>query len=1117
MADVGMAEADDLANNEPIMEALPQTDGEAEPMEGVTAITELVSPPTDPEPDPSLGEYNWEILNFSQLPGDKAFSPTFQIGGFPWRLLVFPRGNKLNYVSMYLDCSDELQPPGWSRRAAFKLTLINQLDPSKSVTKEAQHVFRESANDWGFTQFLPLQDLHDCARGFLVNDTMKLRVEVNVDRTDSIHYDSKKETGYVGLKNQGATCYMNSLLQTLYNINFFRQAVYHMPTTEDDEPAKSMPLALQSLFYKLQFGDTSVSTKDLTKSFGWDTQEAFMQHDVQELNRVLCEKLEEKMKATKVEGTINKLFEGHTHNFIECTDVDFKSTRRESFMDLQLDVKGSKDIYDSFDKYCEIEMLDGQNQYKAEGHGLQDARKGVLFDVLPPVLQLQLKRFEYDFQRDIMVKINDRYEFFDELDLDREDGKYLAPTADRSVRNKYRLHSVLVHSGGVHGGHYYAYIRPDGKQWLKFDDEKVTKEDKRKALDEQFGGEDENPAPAPGFNNPPTFKFTKYSNAYMLVYVRESDWGQVMCSVTEKDISDHVRLRLQAEADEKERRRKEKLEAHLFTIIKVARDEDMLEQIGSTRFFDLVDHDKVKQFRVRKQLLFSDFKAEVERQLGVPVDRQRYWLWAKRQNNTFRPNRVMQLEDDAKQVMEIKDGTYRNGVTDLRLYLEVPHAAQSPTSPLLPISKNEILLFFKFYDPLTETLRYAGRGFAHKTTKVADMFPMLRKMAGLPEDAPLEAYEEIKFEPNVMCDQLQPKTTLTTAQLEDGDIMCYQLALAPEDAAKLRHPRVKDFLEYVRNRQVVVFKKLDTPADEGIKLELSKVMTYDDVCRELAAALKLPDPQLLRLTQHNCYSQTPKPAPLKFRGLDSLVDMLVHYNQVTDILYYEVLDLPLPELERLKTLKVVFHNEKTEEVATHTVRLPKESVVGDVLAALALQLGPAVAARPLRLLEVFYCKIYKVFDPKEKIDTINDQYWTVRAEVVPEDELQLKVTERMIMVYHMQTDAHRNVSNFGDPFLLRIDEAETLADVRPRIQAKLGVSDEEIAKWKFAHVCTMRPPEYLADEDVLAQRWPQSSGHYPSGNDCPYLGLEHADAHPRRNYHQHNRLSQYERPVKIYN
>ena len=70
---------------------------------------------------------------------------------------------------------------------------------------------------------------------------------------------------------------------------------------------------------QLQFGDSSVSTKDLTKSFGWDTYDAFMQHDVQELNRVLQEKLEDKMKVAltasltqSIDGIV-QLPEGPSH------------------------------------------------------------------------------------------------------------------------------------------------------------------------------------------------------------------------------------------------------------------------------------------------------------------------------------------------------------------------------------------------------------------------------------------------------------------------------------------------------------------------------------------------------------------------------------------------------------------------------------------------------------------------------------------------------------------------------------------------------------------------------------------------------------------------------------
>ena len=66
-----------------------------------------------------------------------------------------------------------------------------------------------------------------------------------------------------------------------------------------------------------------------------------------------------------------------------------------------------------------------------------------------------------------------------------------------------------------------------------------------------------------------------------------------MCPVTEKDIQEHVRLRLEAERKEKELRKKEKLEAHLFTVVKLVRQSDIHEQIGNGRWFDLAASEKV--------------------------------------------------------------------------------------------------------------------------------------------------------------------------------------------------------------------------------------------------------------------------------------------------------------------------------------------------------------------------------------------------------------------------------------------------------------------------------------------------------------------------------------------
>ena len=78
-----------------------------------------------------------------------------------------------------------------------------------------------------------------------------------------------------------------------------------------------------------------------------------------------------KSQGTKVEGVINRLFEGHIQKSITCLNVPYKSTKQDAYMDVFLDVRGCKNIYDSFDRLTAKERMDGANQYNAEGYGLQ--------------------------------------------------------------------------------------------------------------------------------------------------------------------------------------------------------------------------------------------------------------------------------------------------------------------------------------------------------------------------------------------------------------------------------------------------------------------------------------------------------------------------------------------------------------------------------------------------------------------------------------------------------------------------------------------------------------------------------------------------------------------------
>ncbi|XP_050229344.1 ubiquitin C-terminal hydrolase 12-like [Mercurialis annua] len=137
--------------------------------------------------NPAPTKFTWKIDNFSKLTEKKLYSDIFIGQGCKWRLNIFPKGNNVDHLSIYLDVADSVSlPNGWSRDADFILSVINQFKKKSTVTKDTQHVFNAKESDWGFTSFIPLSEINSPAAGFLVNDT--LRVEVEIEVRSVVHY-----------------------------------------------------------------------------------------------------------------------------------------------------------------------------------------------------------------------------------------------------------------------------------------------------------------------------------------------------------------------------------------------------------------------------------------------------------------------------------------------------------------------------------------------------------------------------------------------------------------------------------------------------------------------------------------------------------------------------------------------------------------------------------------------------------------------------------------------------------------------------------------------------------------------------------------------------------------
>ncbi|KAI4372691.1 hypothetical protein MLD38_010891 [Melastoma candidum] len=130
---------------------------------------------------PTLNNFTWKINRLSKLTDSFLFSDAFTVGESSWKLKVFPQGNKAEngkLLTIFLELVGASSfSPKRKLYAEYNLRVVDQLNANNRERK-VKHWFSSSYPNWGYPNFMPLEDLHQPVKGFVYNDSLIIEAEI---------------------------------------------------------------------------------------------------------------------------------------------------------------------------------------------------------------------------------------------------------------------------------------------------------------------------------------------------------------------------------------------------------------------------------------------------------------------------------------------------------------------------------------------------------------------------------------------------------------------------------------------------------------------------------------------------------------------------------------------------------------------------------------------------------------------------------------------------------------------------------------------------------------------------------------------------------------------------
>ncbi|XP_026443042.1 MATH domain and coiled-coil domain-containing protein At3g58200-like isoform X1 [Papaver somniferum] len=171
--------------------------------------------------DSPSSEFVWIIENFSSL-NDKEFhySDYFLAGGCTWSIRIHSKGRTIGkHFSMYLMFKG-LDDKSYNTK--FSLSIFNQKDHQKTVRQSGQYTFTRNTGS-GFSSVLLLPDLHDPAKGFIVEDSCIIQAEITFVKSDAFNVEVPLSTAGKPFEGDNAVVFYDNNFEIVGNFSVLKK------------------------------------------------------------------------------------------------------------------------------------------------------------------------------------------------------------------------------------------------------------------------------------------------------------------------------------------------------------------------------------------------------------------------------------------------------------------------------------------------------------------------------------------------------------------------------------------------------------------------------------------------------------------------------------------------------------------------------------------------------------------------------------------------------------------------------------------------------------------------------------------------------------------------------